>query len=306
MAWQMNFDWALVQTFLAVVDQGSFSAAARATGTSQPTVGRQIQELERQLGTTVFQREVRGHRLTDAGLDLVEHARAMEASAARLHLTAAGQSATLNGVVRITASVVVSNYLLPPILSDIRQAEPAIELELHPSDDTENLLFREADIAVRMYRPEQLDVITKKVGAQKFGLFATQAYLDRHSHPVTMKDLSNHDMVGYDRSDLILKGMREMGIPATRSDFPVRCDNQTVYMELVRAGCGIGIVPMNIARQFPELVQVLPSISIPDLPIWLTAHEALRTSRRVRRVYDMLAEGLGRIAPDRASLDNSL
>jgi molybdate transport repressor ModE-like protein len=292
-----NLDWSLIQTFLAVAEHGSFTAAARLTGISQPTIGRHIQALEQQLNTPVFQRKNSGHQLTDAGTQLLEQARVMEEAAARMHLMAAGQSDGLSGTVRISASVVVSHYLLPEIFARIRAAEPQIELELHPSDDTDNLLFREADIAVRMYRPEQLDVITRKVGAQKFGIFATREYLDQAGRPSDMAGIFQHDFIGYDRSDLMIKEMRLMGIPAERSMFAIRCDNQSVYLELLRAGCGLGVAPLNIASMDPSLERVLPDIKIPELPIWLTAHEALRSAPRIRRVFDILADGLAKVAP---------
>ncbi len=287
-----NFDWSLVQSFLAVAKDGSFSAAGRRLGISQPTVGRQIAELERQMGAPLFQRENRGHRLTDAGAELLGHARAMQDSAAQMSLAAAGQSQVLSGTVRITASVVVSHYLLPSILADIRRKEPEIELELNPSDATENLLFREADIAVRMYRPQQLDVITRKVGAQRFGLYASRGFIATHGQPHTLAEFHTFDVIGYDRSDLMIEGMRAMGIGADRSYFSMRCDNQTVYVEMVRAGCGIGVIAENVAAADDVLVRVLPEVTIPDLPIWLTAHAALRSSPRIRRIYDLLAEGL--------------
>jgi len=293
-----TLDWTLIQTFLAVAEHGSFSAAARKTATSQPTVGRHIQALEQQLGTTLFLREIRGHRLTDAGARLLEPARAMQAAAARLDLLAAGHPETLTGVVRITASVVVSHYLLPPVLAAIRVAEPDIELELNPSDDTDNLLFREADIAVRMYRPEQLDVITRKIGALRLGIYAAHGYLALKGVPNSIQDMPAHDFIGYDRSDLMIRGMRAMGIEVNRTYFSTRCDNQTVYQELVRAGCGLGVIPINVAARDPGLARVLPDLAIPDLPIWLTAHEALHNSPRIRRVYDMLANGLSRAAGD--------
>lgn len=295
-AMMQNFDWSLIQAFLSVAENGSFSAAARNLGNSQPTIGRQIAELERQLSASLFQRKNSGHVLTDAGAELLAHAKKMNAAAAELSLTAAGQAQVLSGTVRITASLMVSHYLLPDIFAKIRAAEPEIELELNPSDDTENLLFHEADIAVRMYRPTQLDVITKKVGAQKFGLFATSAYLDRHGRPETFEDLTQLDFVGFDRSQLIIDGMHALGIEADRSTFSMRCDNQTVYLELIRAGCGIGVAAVNMASRAPILERVLPFIEIPELPIWLTAHEALRSAPRIRRVFDMLAAGLTEVA----------
>ena len=287
-----DFDWTLIQSFLAVTENGSFSAAGRALNISQPTIGRQIAQLEQQLGTPMFRRDNRGHRLTEAGTALVEHAQDMKAAAARMSLLAAGQSEVLSGVVRITASVVVSHYLLPPILAHIRRQEPEIELELNPSDTTENLLFREADIAVRMYRPTQQDVITRKVGTQKFGLFCSKSYIALRGRLQSISDFADHDMVGFDRSDAIILGMLENGVKVDRSFFKVRCDNQTVYFEAVLAGCGIGVFPINIAGQYPDLERVLPTVRVPDLPIWLTAPEALRTSSRIRRVYDLLASGL--------------
>jgi DNA-binding transcriptional LysR family regulator len=292
------FAWDLIRTFLAVAEVGSFSGAANRLGSSQPTVGRQIAELEAQLGTPVFRREPRGHRLTEAGLRLIDHARAMNEAAARLSLEAAGQAETLKGTVRITASVVVSHYLLPPIFQKIHAAEPEIELELNPSDATENLLFREADIAIRMYRPEQLDIITRRVGTQRLGLFATRAYLDRFGTPTVLGDIPGHSFIGYDRSDLLIQGMRELGIAADRSMFSVRCDNQTVYIQMVRAGAGLGVVPLNIAARDPGLVRVMADLALPDLPVWLAAPEALRTSPRIRRVWDMLAAELAQVAGD--------
>ncbi|MCB1366635.1 MAG: LysR family transcriptional regulator [Rhodobacteraceae bacterium] len=293
-----TFDWTLIQTFLAVAETGSFTAAARQTGSSQPTVGRHVQELERQLGTALFRRQNRGHRLTGAGTRLLAHAGDMKEAAARLSLEAEGQAEVLQGVVRITASVVVSHYLLPPIFAHIRAAEPEIELELNPTDATDNLLYRDADIAIRMYRPEQLDVITRRVGTQRFGIYATRAYLSRRGTPQSIADLPHHDFIGYDRSDLMIRGMRQMGLAASRSMFAIRCDNQSVYIEMLKAGCGLGVAPINIAGSDPDLVRILPDIAIPDLPIWLTAHEALRHAPRIRRVYDLLAEGLADVAGD--------
>ena len=289
-----DFDWSLVQCFLAVAESGSFSAAARRLGLSQPTVGRRIHEIETRLGTPMFRRGRKGQELTETGLMMLEQARAMQAAAARLSLLAAGRRETLSGVVRITASVVVSHYILPPILAGIRQAEPEIELELHASDSTENLLYREADIAVRMYRPEQLDVITRKVGQLDFGLYAARAYLARRGRPRGTEDLRQHDLIGYDRSDLLIKGMRAQGFAVDRSAFALRCDNQTVYRELIRSGAGIGVAAVTVMAQDPEIERLLPETEIPPLPIWLTAPAALRSNRPIRRVYDLLARGLRR------------
>lgn len=286
-------DWSLIRAVLAVADEGSLSAAARALGLSQPTLGRQIHAAEQALGVAIFRRHAKGLTLTAEGAALIAPARQMAEAAARLQRTAAGQQTALRGTVRITASAVVAHYILPPVLARIRAAEPEIELELHPSDAPENLLFGEADIAVRMFRPRQLDVVTRHVGALALGLFAAQAYADRRGLPAGTDDLLQHDWVGYDRSDLMLRGFRQMGLTVTRDFFRTRCDDQAAYWRLVAAGCGIGAGPVAIARATPGIVPVLPEIAISPLPIWLTTAGALRQTPRLRRVWDMLAESLG-------------
>ncbi|MEY8840608.1 LysR family transcriptional regulator, partial [Cribrihabitans sp. XS_ASV171] len=244
-------DWSLVQSFLAVAETGSLSAAARRTGRSQPTLGRQIQAFEDALGVVVFERHARGLRLSEAGRDILPMARQMRDAMQELSLSAAGRSERLEGAVRITASVFASHHLLPPILAEIRHAEPAIQLELVPTDSSENLLYREADIAVRMYPPRQVDIVAQHIRDLALAPFAATSYLDRHGRPKTVEDLMRHDIVGFDTSDLIIATMRQMGFEAERENFPVRCDSQTTYWELVRAGCGIGFCQCSVARHDP-------------------------------------------------------
>ncbi|MEY8827042.1 LysR family transcriptional regulator [Sedimentitalea sp. XS_ASV28] len=287
-------DWSLVRSFLAVADTGSLSAAARELGCSQPTLGRQVQALERALGMELFTRHARGFALSDAGAGLMPMARQMQDAMQAITLAAAGQSTQLEGTVRITASVFASHHLLPPVLAHIREAEPAIQLELLPSDTSENLLFREADIALRMYRPTQLDLVARHVTDLELGVFAARRYLDRRGRPATPEDLLRHDLIGYDRNDLILRGMAEMGWPVQREDFVIRCDNQATYWELLRAGCGIGFSQIGVARADPDVEQLDLGLDLPVLPVWLTTHQVMRQTPRVRRVWDLLAEGLSR------------
>jgi DNA-binding transcriptional LysR family regulator len=277
-----------------VAETGSLTGAARALGRSQPTLGRQVQALETQLGIALFDRHPRGFALSEAGEQLLDPARKMRDAMRAIELAAAGRSTRLDGTVRITASVFASHHVLPPILAAIRAAEPAIQLELAPSDMTENLLFREADIAVRMYRPAQLDIITRHIGDIALGVFAARSYLDRAGRPETIADLWDHDLIGYDRNDLILTTMRAMGWDATRDSFAVRCDNQTAYWELLRAGCGIGFSQLSVGRADPAVEEIPLDLGIPPLHVWLAAHQAMRRTPRVRRVWDLLADGLAR------------
>jgi DNA-binding transcriptional LysR family regulator len=285
-------EWSLVQAFLAVAETGSLSGAARMLGTSQPTLGRQIKTLEAQLGADLFLRQARGLALSETGTALIAPAQAMRTAAGQIALTAAGRAERLEGTVRITASVSMAVYHLPPIIARIRIAEPHIAIELVPSDATTNLLYREADIAVRMYRPTQLDLVTQHLGDLELSVFAAHSYLARRGMPTAMDQFADHDFVGYDRSGDIVDGFRAAGVLISRDFFKTRCDDNVVYWELVHAGCGIGFAQVTIGRADP-LVRELPfGQMVPKLEMWLTAHEAMRQTPRIRRVWDLLAEGL--------------
>ncbi|WP_420326978.1 LysR family transcriptional regulator [Mameliella sp.] len=287
-----KLDWSLVQTFLTVAETGSLSEAARRLGISQPTAGRQVRQIETTLGLELFRRQPRGLALSDAGAELLPHARRMAEGMRGLSLAAAGRAETLSGPVRITASVFTAQYHLPPILAKLREAEPEISIELVPTDRSENLLYREADIAVRMYRSEQLDIVTRHLGDLPLGIYAAKSYIARRGRPDAFEAFLDHDLVGYDRSDLILRGMREMGVDAQRDWFATRTDHHPVYWELIKAGCGIGFAQRSIGDDEPLVERVLPQIPLPSLPLWLAAHEAVRNTPRLRRVWEALAEGL--------------
>lgn len=287
-----DFDWSLVQAFLAVAETGSLSGAARLLGRSQPTLGRQVKALETQLGAELFHRQPRGFALTQTGAELVGPSRAMRDAVHQIALTAGGQQARLEGTVRITASVATSAMHLPAIIADIRRLEPQIAIELVPSDDTSNLLFREADIAVRMYRPTQLDLVTQHIGEIPLSVFAAKSYLAERGMPVSVQELMTHDFVGFDVSTLIIDGFKQEGVAVDRDFFKTRCDDNIAYWELVRAGCGIGFAQADIGRNDPLITEIDLAFSLPTLPIWLTAHEAMRQTPRIRRVWGLLAEGL--------------
>ncbi len=287
-----SINWSLVQAYLAVAETGSLSDAARSLGRSQPTLGRQIKQIEAALQAELFLRHPRGLALTETGALLLEPARDMLKAVKALELAADGQSQKLNGTVRLTASEFVAHHLLPPILAQIRQTAPGVQITLLPSDTSENLLFREADIAVRMFRSEQLDIVTKQLGEIGLGIFAHQSYLERRGTPQTPAELAGHDIVGYHKNDQIIRGMRQMGLTADENWFGVQCDNQTTYWELVRAGCGIGFSQTALADRTPDIVRLFPDVPIPPLPVWLAAPKALQHTPRIRHVWDTLEAGL--------------
>lgn len=294
-------DWALTRSFLAVAESGSLSAAARALGLSQPTLGRHIADLETQLGYPLFTRQAKGLDPTPAAAALLPHAIAMREAAARLALAAAGQDARLEGTVRVTASRLIAVHVLPGILAELRHQQPGIQIEIVPSDTTENLLFREADIAMRMYRPTQADVITRHLTDLEVGFYAAPSYLDRAGRPLRIEDLLDHDVTGFDRLDTYIRGFADHGILRRREDFPVRCDDSVALWAMVRAGCGIGISNALIAKDDRAVERVLPELALPRLPVWLTAAEPLRHTPRIRAVFDHLAQGFLRVACSRGS-----
>jgi DNA-binding transcriptional LysR family regulator len=288
----MSLDWTLIQAFLAVAEQGSLSGAARETGISQPTLSRQIKAIEDRLNVRLFDRQAKGLDLTETGHELLPVAKAMFEAAGQFANIAAGHDEQIEGTVRITASEFVSHFILPEIIADIRANHPDIQLELNSTDVSENLLFREADIAIRMYRPTQLDMITRKLGVLQLGFFASQNYIQRRGKPTNLPELMTHDMIGYDRSERFIKGAAEYGWELSKNDFAVRCDLQTLHGELIKAGCGIGILSSQAAARMPELAPVIPAFPMPGLEVWLTSHTALRHTPRVRTVWKHLETGL--------------
>ena len=283
-----KLDWSLIQSFLAVAETGSLSAAAAALRQSQPTLGRHIKTLEDQLRVALFQRHPKGLGLTEMGERIRPSAEAMRAAMTQIANTAEAEAGQLSGTVRIACSVFAAQYILPPIIAQIREAEPAISLVLQPSDDSDNLTFREADIAVRMYRPKQLDLVTRHIGDIEMGVFAAHTYLARKGHPDRLQALFEHDVVGYDTSPLMIHAVKALGYDVAIEVFAVRTDNQTVYWELVRAGCGIGFSQARLGRSDPLVQELSVGLTIPSLPVWLTTHETVRRIPRVDRVWSLL------------------
>ncbi|RZA29079.1 MAG: LysR family transcriptional regulator, partial [Lysobacteraceae bacterium] len=209
-------------------------------------------------------------------------------------LMAEGTQESLAGSVRLTSSTSMCHYVLPGLLAPLRLDFPDVDLELVPSDAVENLLLREADIAVRMFRPTQLDLITRKLGAVPIVATAHQSYLARRGTPRRPEDLTSHDLIGFDRSEMIISAARQMGFELTRSDFAVRTDSQTAMWELAKSGLGIGFAQLGLVEDTPGMVELLPGFRPPPLEVWLTTHRELFTSRRIRAIYDRLGEELTR------------
>ena len=293
MDWRnVNFDWNRARAFLVTADEGSFSAAARALGSTQPTIGRQVAGLEEELGVALFVRTGTQLELTTAGLDLIEHVRVMSEAATRVSLSATGQSTSVEGTVAITASETISAYLLPPVVARLRVDYPGIEIELVVSNESRDLLRREADIAIRNFQPKQPDLIARKLIPHQASMYASDAYLERVGPIGAPADLAKAEVFAFDRSALMTDGLAAMGVNLARDRFPVMTANHLVQWQMCKQGAGICIMMDAVGENEPGVQRLLPEISFP-VPMWLVCHEELRTSRRIRVVFDLISEMLG-------------
>ena len=286
----MSFDWNQARAFLATAEEGSLSAAARAIGQTQPTLSRQVAALEQDLGVTLFERVGRSLSLTQSGLELLEHFRAMGDAANRISLTASGQSQAIEGRVSITATDVTATFHLPPVLKKIREVAPGIEIEIVASNEIRDLTRREADIAIRHARPEQPDLIAKLIGESTGHFYASTGYLEEHGRPKTVRDLANAVFIGPDDVERMLPALNRLGLSLTRNSFKLTTGSGPVIIELVKQGLGVSVLTKEMAAQIPNVEQILPDLDPFPVPIWLVTHRELHTSRRIRLVFDLLAE----------------
>ena len=289
-----SFNWSLIPSFLAALEHGSLMGAARQTGISQPTLGRQIAEVEQQLNVVLVVRTGRGLHATPHALALAEAAQTMHTGAASFSRLAMGSTTGLQGLVRITASQPVACFLLPPLLAAMRQTLPEITVALVVSNNVSNLLRREADIALRMVRPDQASLIAKRIGHIGIQACAHSDYLERRGLPQQAQDLLAHDLIAGDQNREVDLGFEAQGFPVKDLHFAFRSDDLIAQWAAVKAGSGIGFVPEYLVRNEPTVKVVLPFLEMPHYPVWLTVHRELQTSARIRAVYDFLAQQVPR------------
>ena len=296
MEWRkFAFDWNRARAFLVTAEEGSFSAAARALGQAQPTLGRQVAALEEELGVTLFERLGQRLELTATGAELAEQVRSMSEAAARFSLIAAGQSQDVDGVVRIAASQAVSGYLLPPVIERLRRAHAGLEVELVVSNTTSDLKRREADIAVRHFRPDGADLVARLVKERtEAHLYGTAGYLKRIGNPQSPEALAERgQVIGFDDSDQMREFLRAAGYPFPDGCSPVRTGDHLVQWELAKRGLGLCAMMQEVGDHERRVQRALPDgPPVVILPIWLVSHRELKTSRRIRVVFDALAEAL--------------
>lgn len=285
-----NWEW--YRSFLQVLETGSLSAAARALGLTQPTVGRHIDSLETALGLKLFTRSYDGYAATDAAQELRPYAAGLAATAAALRRAASGQAAGVRGVVRVTASEVIGVEVLPPILAALRERYPQLTLELMLSNQADDLLHRAADIAVRMFRPAQDALLARHVGGVELGLHAHERYLARHGVPQSLQELQSHTLIGFDRENAFIRRMQRDYQAFAREDLAFRADSDLAQLAAIRAGYGIGFCQVRLAARERHLVRVLPQQFTLNLDTWIAMHADLRGSARCAATFTALAEGL--------------
>lgn len=289
-----NIDWNLLKSFSYVVSEGSLSGAARALGTTQPTIGRHIEALEEQLGLPLFVRSREGLTPTEEALNLLPETEAMVASYGALLRRVTGDKPEEMGTVRISASEIMGVEVLPAMLKKFHTRAPGIHVELSISNRLDNLLKRDADVAVRMSDPIQEALIAKKIGVSPVGLFAHKTYLNKAGYPSHIGDLKDHIIIGPDTDILFLQALKTFGLNLSRENLSFRVDNQIVQLELLRKGVGIGAMQKRLATREKGIVNVLEDeISVP-MPVWLVMHENLRSSRRIRLLYEFLLAELSK------------
>jgi DNA-binding transcriptional LysR family regulator len=283
-----QLDWALIRSFLAVARLGSLSAAARDMGVSQPTLSRDIQALEAATGLNLFRRTTQGLVLTPQGQRLVDAADHMNAAADRFARQASGLSVELEGDVRISANEIVGTYLLPPAIADFRQEHPAVHVEVVISNGASSLSKREADIALRMFRPTQPDLVARRLPDLELGFYAHRDYLDRRGEPADMKAFKSHCLIGFDEGLDFIDGAAKLGHQFVREDFAVRTDHLLCQIQLLRAGVGIGGTHVGLASHWPELVRIMRWAPLPMLPCWCVTHRDVQYNSRIRALMQFL------------------
>lgn len=286
-------DWDLLQSLHAVLEAGSFSAAARLRRLTQPTLGRHIDQLERQLGAPLFLRSPRGLKPTDLALAYRQHLADMAAAAEAASRDVGGIVSGEGGVVRVAVSEIVGIEVIPSMLARFRGEHPSVQVELALSNKNEDLTRRDADIAVRMARPTQNSLVAKKVGDIRLGFHARPEYLAAAGVPKTLDELLQHTLIGFDRTyPEIVNDLSVGGRPVTPDLFAYRTDNDVAQLAALRAGVGIGVCQRQIALR-EGLVPVMPDVFSFELPVWICMHETLRGAPRMRLMFDHLAKEFG-------------
>lgn len=279
----------LILSFRAVMNTGSLTGAAKSLSLAQPTVRRQIEQLETQIGAALFTRATNGLTPNEMALSLLPIADTIAAQGAAFQRAASSAAQDTSGTVRVTCSRVVAAYIVPQILPKLRAKHPNLQTELVASNDTQDLLRRDADIAIRMTKPNQKALIMKRLPDVQIGLFAAQTLVDTQQAPLTDADLSHMPFITDDDEAIIVSALAGVGLP-TPHNIAMACDEETAQIAAIQAGLGTGVCQAGIAARL-GLTRVLPDVGF-ALPCFVVMHEDQRQIARVRAVFDHLCTHL--------------
>jgi len=288
----IQFDWNHARAFVVTAEEGSLSAAARTLGVTQSTLSRQVSALEQNLDITLFERVGRGLELTPSGAELLEHAKKMTDSAIQFSLSASGSNKSIEGAVCISATETMAMYRLPDIIKKLQKLHPGIQIEVIASNYASDLKRREADIAIRAFRPSQPDLIARKVKDFSYALFATKEYFASIGQPTTVNEVAKAHFIGFDQSSRFIDILKEHGLSLNKAQFKVLTEHTIVNWSLVKAGLGVGVIVKNVGDQDENMVRILPQLELPMSELWLVTHRELKTNQRIRVVYDFLVDEL--------------
>ena len=301
----ITFDWNQVRAFLATLEEGSLSAAARALNLTQPTLGRQVAALEEDLGVTLFERSGRQWLPTPAALEVAEHVRDMAEAATRFSLAANGQSQSIEGVVKVSATEMYAVQVLPAFIEALRADHPGIVIDVVATNALSDLRRREADIAIRNTEPTDPEMIARRLADETGGLFATPEFIQTHGPFHSLAGLKDAPFIGVGQIGALLQALQERGVPITEDSFVTRSESHLVHWELARRGVGFGLNSWGMGALTPGMEPVLPDQMSFAFPVWLVAPRELKTNRRVRLVYDALAAHLGAMERPRPEVKKS-
>lgn len=283
-------DWNYLRAFVAAARAGSLSAAAHELGMSQPTVSRYIQALEKELQIQLFQRSTQGLILTSAGADLLGSAQNMNEAADQFQRQVLGLRGQISGSVRISANEVIGLYLLPPALAAFQQQYPELQIEVLIDNRASSLNKREADLALRMFRPTQLNLKARRLPDLALGFFAHQDYLQAFSRPQNLAELAQHRLIGFDEDWQMIAAAGQLGLEMQRDNFVLRCDHLAFHIQALRSAAGIAVTHCGLARIWSDLKPVLPELALPALEFWLVSHVDTQYAEAIRLLSAFLAD----------------
>lgn len=287
-----HMDWDKLRIFHAVADVGSLTHAGDLLHLSQSAVSRQVRALEESLNTTLFHRHARGLILTEQGELLFDATRAMmkrlDAATARIR----DSEEEVFGELRVTTTIGFGTLWLAPRLPKLFEKYPDLNIDLMLEERVLDLPMREADVAIRMKEPSQADLIRKRLMSVHMCLFASPEYIRQHGMPEKINELSGHRLICQNpRSAQVGAGATLVGELMTQ-DIPslLTVNNYFGVLQGVLHNLGIGVLPDYLARDFPEIVRVLPDVHSVEVPVFLAYPEELRQSKRIGAFRDFVQE----------------